>query len=114
MSNEAIKGLALNFVDEVKARLHDQWDNIDPQTKQDIQDTATFAAEVALELAAGREVSQVTLNHLNAQIQNIKVLGVLEIRSAIDDILDIALRVGKTFLKFAVETGIKAAVSELK
>jgi hypothetical protein len=99
LDSEKLKLAGEGFLKEVQDRLKDRWQSIPEETKQDIQETGLFAAELALRLAAGEKGLETDRKHLEAQLANYKFVAHLEFKWMVEEILAAGARVGATFLK---------------
>lgn len=100
ISKEDLAAIGKDFVEETKLRLKDHWDSFPEQTKQDIQATGIFAAQLATKIAiAGPEGYKVERAHLDAQLASIKVIGTLEFQSQVFETLDAAAKISGTVLQ---------------
>jgi hypothetical protein len=108
-SEENLEAVGKDFVEQTKSRLKKYWDLYPEEVKKDIEATARLAASLALEISTGNgddPLVHARLRHLNAQLAIIQIVGALEFRLVVAEVLDTAAKVAGTFFKKALIAGL--------
>jgi len=98
MSNTT--SIGLRILDELKAVLGDAWARVTPEDRKLLARIAEDAARIGVARAAGWPVAEGALDHLAAQLANVKSAGAALTRDAL---LDAAGRVFGTALEVFVK-----------
>lgn len=115
LDEKALQAVAQEFLAQTKVRLKDRWDNFPQQTKDDIVFVTAFAAKLASRIAVGETGPQIAADRrvLESAVSQIKGIGAIEVRMAIEEAIDTAGSIAGTFFRKAVQAALAGALASL-